>query len=150
MITNRVGDAGLVIAWKEPQVSFHPPIPRLAALGAAVLLLTGCGGLDDDEVAKVAADFAGGEGAARCDLLAPGALAALVEEESSSCEEAIQELPLGSGEVLEVAVWGEEAQARLSDDTLFLTRTSDGWRVAAAACTPRGEEMPYECRLEAS
>jgi hypothetical protein len=131
-------------------VSFHPQFPRLAALGAAVLLLTGCGGLDVEEVEKVAADFAGGEGAAQCELLAPGALAALVEEESSSCEEAIGQVPLGSGAVMEVAVWGEEAQAKLSDDTLFLTRTSDGWRIAAAACTPQSADQPYDCQLEAS
>ena len=150
MITNGVGDRRLDLAREESQVSVRPQFPRLAALGATVLLLTGCGGLADDEVEKVAADFSGGDGAARCDLLAPGALAALVEEESSSCEEAIDEVPLGSGEVLEVAVWGEEAQARLSDDTLFLTRTSDGWRIAAAACTPRGAEMPYDCQMETS
>ena len=47
-------------------------------------------------------------------------------------------------------MWGEEAQVRLSDDTLFLTRTADGWRVSAAACTAQGAELPYECQLEAS
>jgi hypothetical protein len=52
--------------------------------------------------------------------------------------------------VTAVEVWGAEAQVRLADDTVFLTRTSDGWRVSAAACTPRGEGLPYDCRLAAS
>jgi hypothetical protein len=115
---------------------------------ATALLLSGCGGLSDDEVGRVAEDFAGGDAAARCDLLAPGAFAALVEAESSSCEEAIEQLPVGSGAVTEVQVWGEEAQARLSDDTLFLTRTSSGWRVMAAACRPQGQDEPYDCQVE--
>lgn len=124
--------------------------PLLVALGASTVLLAGCGGLADDEVAQVAEDFAGSDGAGRCELLASGALAALVEEESTACEDAIEEVPLGSGKVLTVAVWGEEAQARLSDDTLFLTRTPDGWRITAAACTPRGEDLSYQCQVEAS
>jgi hypothetical protein len=73
-----------------------------------------------------------------------------VEEESSTCEEAIGQVPLGAGKVTAVEVWGEEAQVRLTDDTLFLTRTTDGWRISAAACTPQGESLPYDCRLEAS
>ena len=122
----------------------------LATLGSAVLLLTGCGGLSDDEVGRLAEQFAGGDAGARCDLLAPGTLAALVENESAPCEDAIEDVPLGSGDVMSVAVWGEEAQAKLSDDTLFLTHTSTGWRVMAAACRPQGQDKPYDCRLEES
>jgi hypothetical protein len=130
------------------------PLPRrrraLTALGAAVLLLTGCGSLSDDEVRESAEEFARGDAGARCELLAPATLASLAEEESSPCEEAIGDVPLGSGDLMSVAIWGEEAQAKLSDDTLFLTRTSSGWRVMAAACRSQGQDMPYECRLEAS
>jgi hypothetical protein len=122
----------------------------LTALGASVLLLTGCGGLSDDEVRGLAEEFAQGDAGARCEMLAPATLASLVEEESSPCEEAIEDVPLGSGDLMSVAVWGEEAQAKLSDDTLFLTRTSSGWRVMAAACRSQGQDKPYECRLEAS
>ena len=122
----------------------------LAVGAAAALLLTGCGGLSDDEVGRVAADFAGGDPGERCELLAPATLAALVEAESSSCEDALEQMPVGSGEVTEVQVWGEEAQAKLSDDTLFLTRTSSGWRVMAAACRPQGQDQPYECQVEGS
>ena len=44
-------------------------------------------------------------------------------------------------------MWGGTAQVRTSADTLFLTRTGQGWRIAAAGCTPQGE-APYQCRVE--
>jgi hypothetical protein len=116
----------------------------------ATLLLTGCGGLAEGDVAEVAADFAAGDAAARCELLAPATLASLVEEESTSCEEAIEQVDIGSGDVMDVGVWGEEAQAKLSDDTLFLTHTPAGWRVFAAACVPQGQEQPYDCEVESA
>jgi hypothetical protein len=121
-----------------------------ALVAAAAVMLTGCGDLSADDVESTAGAFASADDAARCDLLAPSTLAALVEEESSACEEAIGSVPIGSGDVLSVEVWGEEAQAKLADDTLFLTRTSAGWRVMAAACSPQGKEQPYECQLEGS
>ena len=118
--------------------------------GTASLLLTGCGGLAEPEVMRVAEEFAAGDAAARCELLLPATYAALVEEGATSCEEAIEQVDIGSGDVLEVGVWGEEAQARLSDDTLFLTHTPAGWRVFAAACVPQGQEQPYDCEVESA
>ena len=119
-------------------------------LTAGVLTLCGCGDLSAEEVGLVGADFAAAGPAARCELLTANTRTALVEEESASCEEAIEELPLGYGEVSSVEVWGEEAQVRLTDDVLFLTRTAEGWRISAAACQDQGEDRPYDCRLEAS
>ena len=124
---------------------------RSIALGVmTATLLTGCGGLAEPEVERVAEEFAAGDAAARCDLLAPGTFAALVEDESTSCEEAIEQFDVGSGDVVEVGVWGEEAQARLSDDTLFLTHTPAGWRVFAAACSSQGQDQPYDCEVESA
>ena len=40
--------------------------------------------------------------------------------------------------------------AALTDDTLFLTHTSDGWKVMAAACRLEAEDQPYDCQLEGS
>jgi hypothetical protein len=123
---------------------------RAAAVAAAVLALAGCGSLSADEVERVGADFADGDPAARCALLAPATLTSFEEDEGEPCDEAIEQLPVGAGEVTSVEVWGEEAQVRLSDDTLFLTRTADGWRVSAAACTPHGADRPYDCEVAAS
>jgi hypothetical protein len=121
-----------------------------AAAGAAVLWVSGCGSLSTEDVEGVAGAFAGAENdpAARCDLLAANTLEALVEHEGARCEDAIATMSIGSGDITSVEVWGEEAQAQLTDDTLFLTRTPEGWRVTAAACRAQGADRPYDCRLE--
>ena len=84
----------------------------------------------------------------RCALLAPATVAALEHDESAPCADALGQLDLPGGQVVSSAVWGDNAQVRLTGDTLFLTRTAAGWKVAAAGCTPQGE-APYLCRLEA-
>jgi hypothetical protein len=114
-----------------------------------LLLLAGCADLQQPEVDRVAAAFAAPDAdpPARCALLAPVTLAALEHDESTPCTEAIAQLELPGGALVSTAVWGDNAQVRLTADTLFLTRTDAGWRVAAAGCVPHGD-APYLCRLE--
>jgi hypothetical protein len=121
----------------------------LVLVSGAALLLTGCSSMQRSEVERVATTFDDPSGAseARCDLLAPATLAALEEDKSASCTQAVQELQLDGGAVTAVEIWGGDAQVRLSGDTLFLTETSAGWRVVAAGCTSRGE-APYACEVE--
>lgn len=121
-------------------------------VAAPVVLLAGCGDPSADEVTETVAGFTGpGRDAAdRCALLTPTVVAALEEDSSTTCDLAIDDVPVGDGDVRSVEVWGEEAQARLTDDTLFLTRTADGWRITAAACRPQAEGQPYACALEGS
>jgi hypothetical protein len=132
---------------------FPAPI-RSAALVAgasALLLLTGCASIQQPEVEHVATAFENPseDAEARCDLLLPSARAALEERESAPCSEAIGSLPLPGGQVRSTQVWGGQAQVRLEGgDTVFLTETKSGWRVVAAACTPR-PEAPYDCQVEA-
>jgi hypothetical protein len=125
-------------------------IPGGALLVIAVGL-TGCASAQEPEVQRVATAFedAGGDPGARCDLLAPKALAALEQDQSQPCDEAIAQLPLAGGDVQSVEVWGGDAQVRLTGDTVFLTETRAGWRVTAAACQPNGE-APYDCEVAAS
>lgn len=120
----------------------------LAGAGA-LLLLTGCSSLQQSEVQRVATTFEDGsaEPEARCDLLVPATRAALEKQAGSSCAQAIGSVHLPGGGVTSVQIWGGEAQVRLAGDTLFLDQTSSGWRVSAAACTPRGE-APYACDVE--
>jgi hypothetical protein len=119
----------------------------VAVLGTAAL--SGCSDVQGPDVEATAAQFAGAaDPGARCDLLAPATFASLVQDEGS-CPDGIEQLPVGNGEVLAVEVWGEEAQARLTDDTLFLTRSDGGWRISAAACSSAGEGR-YDCQLEGS
>ncbi|MCW2534432.1 MAG: exported protein of unknown function [Modestobacter sp.] len=126
--------------------------------GRAALLLTlaaglvatvaGCSSADEPEVRDIASSFASSGPQGRCDLLAPATLTSLVQG-GESCPEAVQHLPVGSGEVVSVEVWGVDAQVHLTDDTLFLTRDDTGWRVSAAACAPAGKGS-YLCQVEAS
>jgi hypothetical protein len=127
---------------------------HLIGAGAMLVLaagLTGCSSAQEPEVQRVATAFedAGGPPDARCALLAPTTLASLEEDQSASCADAIDELPLAGGDVRSVEVWGGDAQVRLAGDTVFLTETTAGWRVTAAACRPQGEE-PYDCEVEAA
>jgi hypothetical protein len=117
---------------------------RAFILGATVAMLAGCAATERPDVERVATAFAEGDPTARCSLLAPATVAAL--EREGPCAAATGAAPQG-GQVLDTAVWGDEAQVRLSGDTLFLTRTGAGWKVVAAGCTPDGDR-PYVCLLE--
>ena len=118
---------------------------RAFIVGATIAMLAGCAAAERPDVERVAADFASGDPTSRCALLAPATLAA-VQRHGPCVAEVVAAEPAG-GEVVQSSVWGDQAQVRLSDDTLFLTRTSAGWKVAAAGCTPNGD-LPYNCRLE--
>jgi hypothetical protein len=120
-----------------------------AAAAAVVLVVGGCASTQDGEVRAVATEFVdpGGPPDARCDLLTPSTRLALESDESAPCPDVVGDLPLTGGAVESVEIWGGNAQVRLSGDTVFLTETPAGWRVAAAGCQPRGEE-PYECEVE--
>ena len=123
-----------------------------AGLGAALALLaTGCASADQPEVERVASVFEdpSADASARCDLLLPTAREQLEQDAQSSCADAINSLPLHGGDVADVEVWGGDAQVRLGRDTVFLSKTPGGWRVAAAACTPR-TERPYDCEVSSS
>jgi hypothetical protein len=121
----------------------------LLLLGSAAVLLSGCSSVQKADVEQVATTFAdpSGDPGTRCDLLAPTTLAAVEEDESAPCTQVIAHLPLDAGEVRSVEIWGGEAQVKLAGDTLFLTETHSGWRVAAAACRSQGE-APYDCQVE--
>ena len=120
-----------------------------AAVLLGLLVLSGCAAAEEPEAARVATVFEDGSGdpEERCDLLTPKARERL--ERSGPCGEQLADLPLEGGEVESVEVWGGDAQVRLSGDTVFLTRTSTGWKVAAAACTPTAAG-PYDCEVEGS
>ncbi|WP_232807343.1 hypothetical protein, partial [Geodermatophilus chilensis] len=124
---------------------------RLVVLVLTTAVLSGCAGLQEDDVARVADAFEDPDAAPadRCALLAPATLQTLESDESAPCADVIGQLPLPGGDVEAVEVWGGAAQVRLGGDTVFLTETPSGWRVTAAACEPRGE-LPYDCEVEGS
>jgi hypothetical protein len=123
----------------------------LVVASALALLATGCASAQQPEVERVATVFEdpSGDPQERCGLLLPKALEQLEQDAGAPCGEAIGNLPLVGGEIGGTEVWGSDAQVRLGEDTVFLTRTAAGWRIAAALCTPR-PTGPYDCEVEAS
>jgi hypothetical protein len=122
-------------------------VPLLLVLATGAV--TGCSNPSAPEVRDVAATFSAGDAAARCAMLAAGTVQTLEREEQRPCADALGQLPLGTGDVVSVDVWGEDALVHLTDDTLFLTLTRSGWQVSAGACAPQ-PDAPYVCQLEAS
>ena len=116
----------------------------------AALVLCGCGGVDP-AAAQAASSFGAALAAAdltrACELLAPATRATLEYQQSRACPQAMQQGNLSGGAVLEMEVWGGEARARTGSDTWFLTRTANGWRVAAAGCVPQAQDAPYLCKV---
>jgi len=125
---------------------------RAAALGcSAALLLTGCAPVHERAEAATAVAVrlltatASGDGATACATLAPDTLAKVAADQP--CTEAILDADLPRpGAVVRTAVYGQWAQVKLTDDTIFLAVFPGGWRVVAAGCTPRGER-PYDCTM---
>jgi hypothetical protein len=124
---------------------------RAAIVSAAALLAVCACGADDTAAEKAASAFAAALGAGdllqACELLAPVTRATVEYQQSGPCPQAMRQDDLAPGAVLQVEVWGGEAQARTSSDTLFLTRTAQGWRVAAAGCVAPAEDAPYACKV---
>jgi hypothetical protein len=127
---------------------------RLRTLSVVALLLAvaGCssvGGRQDAAAAvavRLQTAVEAGDGAAACALLAPGTAESVAEDEP--CPSAILNADLpGPGIVVKTSVYGQWAQVRLDDDTVFLGAFPDGWRVVAAGCEPRGSR-PYQCSVE--
>lgn len=117
---------------------------------ASALVLTGCA-VDTTAPARAAVRFhtavAAGQLDDACAMLS-AETADRLPGPGQSCAEALRALRLRpGGDVTEVAVWGEDAQVRLTGDTLFLHRFGDVWRVRAAGCAPV-PDLPYECALE--
>jgi hypothetical protein len=116
------------------------------SVGCAAVALAGCAAVEQPDVEQVVVAFAAGDPAARCALLAPATLAALERSTSTGCAQAVADVATG-GTVLHTAVWGDAAQVRTAEDTVFLTRTGGGWKISAAGCTRTGD-APYGCEVD--
>ena len=125
-------------------------------LGATVIvtaIVSGCvpqqGSSEAGEATSVVVRFrshAVSDAEAACALLAPGTVTEL-EQATGSCARGVTAAHLSDGgRVRDVEVYGLDAIVRLDDDTVFVARFDDGWRVTAAGCTPRGDG-PYECDI---
>jgi hypothetical protein len=110
-----------------------------------------CGPVHEDAVRRTASDFyaayAADEGATACAALAPRTRSELEQSAGKPCAEAVLEEDLPQvDEPLEIRVFGTQAEVVWRGETTFLARFRGGWKVMAAACTPR-EDHPYDCRV---
>ncbi|PZS29311.1 MAG: hypothetical protein DLM59_13055 [Pseudonocardiales bacterium] len=123
----------------------HKTVPAAFALVA----LTACAPAGAaSRVATTASLFASAlhrqDGSAACALLTDAARSSLENDSGQACDKAVLAVKSDPSGV-QVQVWGDEAEARASHDTLFLDRTAKGWRVRAAGCKPQGKDVPYQC-----
>lgn len=136
-------------------------LARAAALAVAVastLALASCSSSQTTAAAQASGAFyralAEGDGAAACAVLAARTRSEVEQSDQLPCDRAILEEDIpdlsddGSADPREVAAFGTSAQVRYADETTFLSRYVDGWRVVAAGCTrvPGGR---YDCQVEA-
>jgi hypothetical protein len=127
----------------------------LVAVALLAAALCACGRSGDRQTVRAAAvQFYAAvdrhEGSRACALLSPQTRRALEEQESESCDNAVESLDLTGGPVGSVSVYSTEAAVELrGGDTVFLEDTKEGWRIAAAGCRPSGHEEPADCDLEA-
>jgi hypothetical protein len=84
---------------------------------------------------------------AACGLLTEDA-AHEVAKSSSSCAEGLSDLELpDSGSWTNTEVYGQEARLRFQHDTVFVTKTPAGWRVAAAGCQEE-QDGSFDCLVQ--
>jgi hypothetical protein len=124
------------------------------ALALLALALGACGRSGDRQIVRdVAVQFYAAadhhDGSRACALLSSETRKKLEEQESESCDKAIDKVDLNGGPVSKVSVYSTEAAVELrGGDTVFIEDTKDGWRIAAAGCRPTGHAQPADCDLE--
>lgn len=127
---------------------------RTGVVSAAVVLATtGCAGRSVGDATSSADAFydalAAGDGQSACARLSTTTRIALVESAGKPCSRAVLEESVGRpGEVRDEHAFGTAAQIRYAEDTVFLGRYRDGWRVTAAGCVRR-PHRPYDCQIDA-
>ncbi len=130
----------------------------LVMTATSLLLVTGCADAPDAAVEAAAATFAGavrsGDAQQACLLLAPLTREELESSQGQSCPEALaqQELIMPS-DVAGLERFGRQATVVVQSthgerDTWYFSRFDSRWLVVAAGCTPRGEQLPYDCDIE--
>ena len=125
---------------------------RAVAIVPALLLVAACNGPGADQAAEVAQSFerlSTSDTTAACALLAPGSVAEVERAAGKPCAEALEDEDIADPSTFtSVDVFGHDAIARFGNDTVFLARFPDGWRVTAASCRPGpNDQRPYDCDI---
>jgi hypothetical protein len=137
--------------------SDHRPVRSTLWRFATVLVLpaflaaaAGCSGPGADQASETAQSFqqlASNDSAQACGLLAPKTLEDVEKSAEKPCAEALGDEDLADPSALvSVDVFGHDAIVRFANDTVFLARFPEGWRVTAASCRPGpSDDKPYDC-----
>lgn len=126
-------------------------IPAVLLVVGVLALGTACSTGHEDSVRAVAAEFStavsDGDWPAACALLAPKTRSSLEQSAGKPCDQALpEEQPIPVGDPERVSVFGTSAQLRYADETIFLARFQEGWRIMAALCTPKEPER-FDCTI---
>jgi len=130
-------------------------LPLVALL--ALLALGGCGTADDRDQARAATErflaaLRAGDGTRACAQLAPDTVAALEQQESKPCRQAVRSLQIHGGRVLRTRVYITNAIVDLSgDEHAFLGREPTGWKLSAVGCRfdkGKPRDRPADCEAE--
>ena len=121
-----------------------------ALLVAGLVAVSACTGPGADQAAQVAESWEqlnGGDAAQACDLLSPRTRIEIEKSTEKKCAEALDDEDLPDASALTgVDVFGHDAIVRFANDTVFLARFPEGWRVTAAGCRPGpSDDRPYDC-----
>jgi hypothetical protein len=126
--------------------------PLLVAAALAAMLLTACTPAAEPDARAAAEQFQGAVAdrdlTAACAMLSDRARHQFEGTTATGCVPALSRLTLSDAAVTSVSVWGDNAQARLTDGALFLAEFNTGWQVTAAGCTFVSDEVPYDCDVE--
>lgn len=123
------------------------------ALGALILALSGCGRDGDRQSVRAVVDgfyaaVRDHHGDEACALLSPDTRKALEQQESESCDKAVDKLHLNGSRLGRVDVFSTDASVDLvGGDTVFLGDSQSGWQISAAGCQPQGEK-PADCEVQ--
>lgn len=127
---------------------------RSLVTGVTVLVVAGAAGCAPAQDAAVRtvggrfyAAYAAADGARACDELAPRTRSALEQSAGEPCAMALLEEQVPHVDrPTRIQVFGTQAEIKWPGETTFLARFDGGWKVTAAACTPRAHK-PYECSI---
>jgi hypothetical protein len=117
-------------------------------------VVSGCSALNPgtdaaaQTVQRFHGELAAGNAGQACALLAPNTVEGVEQGDTGSCADKLAQVTLPhSGVVTDSRAYGRSAQVLVRDDTVFLTRSGNEWKITAAGCIPRGER-PYDCDVK--
>ncbi|MDP9401640.1 MAG: hypothetical protein M3P39_12010 [Actinomycetota bacterium] len=134
------------------------PVRSLLLVVGSASLIAGCGQGDDREQLRAVTQrfstaLAEREGAVACAQLSEDLVRQLESQEGEPCPQAVLGLALSGGQPAATEAFITSGKVELTGGkSVFLDRTSEGWRLSALGCQPeqgKPADRPFECEVEA-